>query len=466
MSEETKDLNNEIININELIEKTNDVKNSVVRLIIGNDIGSGFFCKIYINNNPMPALITCYHIINSDYIENTPFIYFTYFSNGEKYEGVINLDIERIIAHNEDLDITMIEIKEEDNLDIYSFLEMDNSINVYNPQILYKKVYLFHYPKGIEKVQFSQGKISNLLNNKNFLIDYSTEPGSSGSPIIDYDTNLVIGMHKGIYNSMFNNNKREGILLKYAIEELIKEKTKEIENSYVNLYPYSNTMDLIYNIPKNNSIQLFSSQFVDHHKGLCKLIYNEETYPLMQHFLLKKISKEDLEKGVIKITLTNFDNIKDMYFMFSRCKELKKVIATGTDFSKIITMEAAFEWCESLEELSNTSKWNVENVKSFKGLFYMCKNLKKVPGIRKWKPYNLENYDEMFLGCQSQLDLSETDVIKDWKNISKKTIKGDYMKGFGVKNIISYALFENWKGTAEYIENNFDNIIQKINDFK
>ena len=112
MSKETKDLNNDIININELIEKTYYVKNSVVRLNIGNDIGSGFFCKIYINNNPMPVLITCYHIIDSDYIENTPFIYFTYFSNKEKYEGVINLEIERIIVHNEDIDITIIEIKE------------------------------------------------------------------------------------------------------------------------------------------------------------------------------------------------------------------------------------------------------------------------------------------------------------------------------------------------------------------
>ena len=81
MSGETKDLNNEIININELIETTYDVKNSVVRLNIGNDIGSGFFCKIYINNNPMPALITCYHLLKSDYIKEFQFVYFTYTSN-------------------------------------------------------------------------------------------------------------------------------------------------------------------------------------------------------------------------------------------------------------------------------------------------------------------------------------------------------------------------------------------------
>jgi hypothetical protein len=337
---------------------------------------------------------------------------------------------------------------------------MDNSINVNNPQILHKKVYLFHYPKGIEKVQFSQGKISELSkNNDNFLIDYSTEAGSSGSPIIDYEADLVIGIHKGVYD--FGFKIRKGLLLKYAVDEFIKEKSKEINNNYKNLYPYSNTMDMIYIIPKNGHIQLFSSQFVNNHKGLCKLIYNEKEYPLMQYFQLNNISDEDRKKGEIKITLTNFDNIKSMYFMFSRCKELKKVISTGTDFSKIVTMEAAFEWCENLKELSNTSKWNVENVKSFKGLFYMCKNLTKVPGIRKWKPKNLENYDEMFLGCRSGLDLSEFSIIKDWKNISNKTIKGEYMKGFSISNIVSYACFENFGGTVKYIGKTISNFIQK-----
>jgi len=59
------------------------------------------------------------------------------------------------------LDVTIIEIKEEDNLDIYSFPEMDNFINVNNPQILNHKVYLLYYAKGVDGIQFSQGKIIN-----------------------------------------------------------------------------------------------------------------------------------------------------------------------------------------------------------------------------------------------------------------------------------------------------------------
>ena len=46
-----------------------------------------------------------------------------------------------------------------------------------------------------------------------------------------------------------------------------------------------------------------------------------------------------------------------MSYMFSKCKNLKKVIATGKYMSKVKYMKLTFEWCENLEELSNTSKW-------------------------------------------------------------------------------------------------------------
>lgn len=85
-----------------------------------------------------------------------------------------------------------------------------------------------------------------------------------------------------------------------------------------------------------------------------------------------------------------------MSYMFSRCNDLKKVIATETDMSKVKYMEATFEWCKNLEELSNTSKWSLENVETLKGLFYKCIKLKKVPGIGRWNPIILKNMEEMF----------------------------------------------------------------------
>ena len=82
MEEESETLNKnnkEIIDLEELIEKTKDIKQNILRIIIGESISSGFLCKIYINNNPFPVLITCYHVINEDYINNYKFLYHKYY---------------------------------------------------------------------------------------------------------------------------------------------------------------------------------------------------------------------------------------------------------------------------------------------------------------------------------------------------------------------------------------------------
>ena len=51
----------------------------------------------------------------------------------------------------------------QDNLDIFSFLEIDNSINIDNPQYNNIKIYLLHYPLGLEEVHISKGNITNFI---------------------------------------------------------------------------------------------------------------------------------------------------------------------------------------------------------------------------------------------------------------------------------------------------------------
>lgn len=229
-----------------------------------------FSAKKHYSNNTIPVLITCYHVLDEDYIKNSSFLFFSYYSS----EGIIDFNIQRIIFQDEELDITIIEIKEEDNLDIYSFLEIDNSINASNPQILNHKIYLLHYPKGVDDVRFSQGEILNISSsNIMFLTDYWPEPGSSGSPIIDYENDLVVGIHKG--GKKEDNNKSNnglGIMLKYAVEEFIKKKREEINCFYKNLYPQSETMDMIYIIPNNKPIHIFCGKFVERYKEKCEII--------------------------------------------------------------------------------------------------------------------------------------------------------------------------------------------------
>ena len=448
----------EIIDIGEFTEKTKDIKQNIIRITVGNDISSGFLCKIYINNDPIPVLITCYHVLNKDYITKYDFLYFTYLSDEGISEKILDLAIERIIYQDKELDVTFIEIKEEDNLDIYSFLEMDNSINVDNPQFLYEKVYLLHFPKGVENIKYSQGEVSDLIDNTNILTNNWTEPGSSGSPIINYNNNYVIGIHKGSLKDE-NDKTGIGIILNYAAKEFSEEKSEEIKNLYKNLYPSSNTMDMIYSIPKNQkSIKLFCDIFVDKYEKVCNLIYNGNIYSLTQYFPLNDVTNKDMIKGEIRITLKGIEFIKDMDFMFSRCYELKKVIATGTDFSKVETMDSTFERCENLEEITNTSKWNLENVKSIKGLFYKCHKLKDVPGIDKWNPIKIKTCEEMFLSCES-LKSSVISKVENWKNI-KEDIKKLCKKGYTSKNFFAYALGENLGGTVKFLTNQI-NIFKK-----
>ena len=423
---------------------------------MNSEFGTGFLCKIYIdNNNAMPVLITCYHVLNADYFKKYQFLYFSYGSDKERTEILIDLTIQRIKYLNKELDVTIIEIKKEDNLDIFSFLEMDNSIDVSNPQILNKKVYLLHYPQGVNDLQFSRGEVKKLIdNNMNFIAIYSTEPGSSGCPIIDYDKNKVIGIHN---KRNTKNNERKGILLKFAVELFISEKNKKIKNTYKNLYSYINTMEMIYTISSFNQIKIFNNHFVSKYKNVCKVIYNGSTFPLTEMFNTSYLTNEDKNKREITITLKGIEYVRDMSCMFHFSFELKKVNATMTDFSKIESMERMFEHCINLEELSDTSYWNVENVKSMKGLFYNCVKLKSIPGIRKWKPKKLETYEEMFLKCGDLLKPTDIAQVEEWKNLTKipENKKKEYRKGYTNRNLITYALFDNFGGTANYVYQKF-----------
>ncbi len=82
-----------------------------MKLSLGTEFGSRFFFKIHYSNNTIPVLITCYHVLDEDYIKNSSFLFFSYYSS----EGIIDFNIQRIIFQDEELDITIIEIKEEDN---------------------------------------------------------------------------------------------------------------------------------------------------------------------------------------------------------------------------------------------------------------------------------------------------------------------------------------------------------------
>ena len=134
MDVEEEDLDNENYKIIELKEKIRDkiIKNICkFKYKVGNDEteGTGFLCKInYINNDMMPVLITCYHLLEAAFLEQIKNLSFLHYLKGQEKIENLELNEKRIIYRNEELDIVIIEIKEEDNLDIFDFLNIDIEI--------------------------------------------------------------------------------------------------------------------------------------------------------------------------------------------------------------------------------------------------------------------------------------------------------------------------------------------------
>ena len=141
---------------------------------------------------------------------------------------------------NKEYDITIIEIKPEDNINYYLELDdiiINDIINILNKnkEFINETIYIIQYPEN--RLSVSYGILDKIYEDKkyNFNHKYSTKGGSSGSPILNIN-NKLIGIHKE-----GNNNKQynKGTFLNYPIKEFI-----ELNNSY-NEIPLKN---LIINI--------------------------------------------------------------------------------------------------------------------------------------------------------------------------------------------------------------------------
>ena len=217
--------------------------------------GTGFLCKIIFPNstNLFPALITNNHVLGEDDISKGKKINFSL--ENDKFFFSITIDDSRIVYTNVKFDCTIIEIRENDNLDIMSFLEIDESIYD-NALDNYKSIsiYLLHYPKG-EKAKYSVGIICN-INFDNYIITHkcSSESGSSGGPLINLLTKKIIGIHNGCVQKKKVNT---GVFFKPIIEDFYNLKFKMVEkmfNNYNNANQYANISN--YNLNNNNNKSL------------------------------------------------------------------------------------------------------------------------------------------------------------------------------------------------------------------
>ena len=136
-----------VLNKFQLEKIINQRDKCICKIIKSNEIyGTGFLCKIPFpdSNYLLPVLMIESHLLSLDKSVEGQIIQFT--MKEGKLSFKISLDINRIAYTSYKYNITFIEIKENDGLDISSFLEIDEQIfssNI-NKNIDKIDIYLIH----------------------------------------------------------------------------------------------------------------------------------------------------------------------------------------------------------------------------------------------------------------------------------------------------------------------------------
>ena len=186
--------------------------------------GTGLILAFPIDLEFFYCLMTNDHVINNDSINENQIIYITY----EEFKSAnIKLDKNKRYIKSfidKKLDITVVEILDEDNISkkYYLFPELDIPVN---DNLINSEIYIPQYIEE-KKLKNAEGTIKDIITNYEFSHLANTQPGSSGSPIFLKNNNKVIGIHK----SGIKNEENFGDFI-YPVINMIKEDIRKKNNN-------------------------------------------------------------------------------------------------------------------------------------------------------------------------------------------------------------------------------------------
>ena len=298
-----------------------DQMNNSVWRIFNNGNGTGFFTKIPYGSKFLPVLITNNHVINNNDISNKKTI--SLYLNNDKITKTIKLDKNRLIYTDEQLDVTIIEIKEnEDNLN-NKYLELDDEIISYfklnkkeNPNYINniysnKSIYLINYPEDNDvAVSYGKPPILDELNKSKIYHYCTTKEGSSGSPILLIKNQKLIGIH---YGSSKNYEYNNGTLLIYSIIEFSK-KIKIEDKTII----ATNESERLKNFDENSTSNIIDNNYDDkiRDRDIKKDLLDEKTSSndggISDKKMDKTIEKDSRLNSIFQI-LTSIKEIKSNF---------------------------------------------------------------------------------------------------------------------------------------------------------
>ena len=361
--------------------KLNHLKNCICK-ISANMIGTGFFCKIDYKDKKIPVLITNYHIIDDQYIENhnTLKIYI------DDICKIININKnEKIYSSGKyEYDLMIIQLKEID--EIHNYLELDPNIYQKNSiSTIYKdeKIYVLHFPNG-QEATISYGCGIEEINNYDITHKCFTCECSSGGPIINAVNNKVIGIHKQ-YDKRIKYNI--GTFLAFPLGKLkIKNNNNEAIKKIINI----NTFKILSIYPDSYDYEISYLLIGDSNSGKAEF-FNQ--------FLNFKKSNKTSKNSSINITTGGIPfqlNFKNYLIELYKCPKVDK-------FSRNLIYI-----CKSFIYKSLIIFYNVSNRSSFKNIPDWIENIKSC----------LNNAQVILVGNKDKINVNIEVTYEEGKNMA------------------------------------------------
>ena len=347
----------------------------ICKIKIGETIGTAFFCEIPFpnKNNKLSVLISNNHTINGDFLFNKDSELEIHI---KEKKDIIKLNLDKRMKYtNEEYDITIIELKETDEIE--NFLELDDIIiddiinnNNKNKEFIDKTIYIIQYPES--ELSVSYGLLDNIYSDKNynFIHKCSTKNGSSGSPIMNM-SNKIIGVHKEGYKDEYNI----GSFLNEAIKEFIQ--------------------------------QFYYHKDISDNKNDKNIILNE--YNKKYNLDIKDINIEKLD-----LSSKNIGNEGLEYLSKIEFKKLKNLDLSNNNISNISALKSIkFKNLEILD-LSNNKISDIDVLEkvSFKGLKELNLNNNKITNINILEKVNFKELKILNLHKNNISDLKVLDKVK------------------------------------------------------
>ena len=431
--------------------------------------GTGFFFKI--PSKDYKFFLTNNTILNQEFIDKQkklPLIN----KNGQKVE--LNLSKNRFKMTNSNLNFTIIEVLDEDN--ISNFFELDEFIN--SKDYKDEDIFTFDFQEG-NNLQYLYGKCKG--KNKEQLL-YSSGVSGGSAIILKYNLKLI-ALHKGIYDQY--NKVNSAIPIKEIIEKMNFIKCvyniddanigKEIDIISKGYYSYSSLLDKM-NIRIENEIKQISLKYKFYNAGKYNVyfIVKDEyiIYSIDMHYLFYQCSF--LEK--VNFSLFNPKNVEingNIESLFSGCSQLKEIDLSFLNNCKMTNINNLFCNCKSLEKL-NLSSLDTSKVTDMAGLFSDCEKLKNLD-LSSFNTSNATSMNSMFHGCKliEKLNLSSfnTNKVTGMSGMfyNCESLKELNLSSFNTSNVISMGseysgMFYNCKSLEKLNLSSFDT--SKVTDMR